>query len=52
MHQPSKQTYKKKGFAYFATLAMHAMLYLAICSGITLHTASFSFNKGVRIRSS
>ena len=28
------------------------MLYFAICSGITLHTASFSFNSGARTRSS
>lgn len=31
---------------------MQSMLYLAICSGITLHTASFSFRSGVRSRSS
>lgn len=37
---------------YFATLAMHSMLYLAICSGITLQTASFSFSSGVLMRSS
>lgn len=44
---------KQEGrFTYFATLAMQSMLYLAICSGITLHTASFSFNSGVRRRSS
>lgn len=28
------------------------MLYRAICSGITLHTANFSFSRGVRSRSS
>ncbi len=43
---------QQKGFSYFATLAMQSMLYLAICSGITLHTASLSFNSGVRSRSS
>lgn len=37
---------------YFATLAIQSMLYRAICSGITLHTASFSFSSGVRRRSS
>lgn len=37
---------------YFATLAMHSMLYLAICSGITLQTASFSFSNGALMRSS
>lgn len=37
---------------YFATLAMQSMLYRAICSGITLHTASFSSSSGIRILSS
>lgn len=37
---------------YFATLARQSMLYRAICSGITLHTANFSFSRGVRRRSS
>lgn len=43
---------KPERFTYFATLAMHSMLYFAICSGIALQTANFSFSRGARSRSS